>query len=469
MTTALKADYLIVGAGAVGMAFADVLLAETNATLIIIDQRAKPGGHWNDAYPFVTLHQPSAFYGVSSAELSKGRTDQTGLNQGLSDLASGAEVCAYFDDVMRHTFLPSGRVQFFPMCDYLGDNSFRSRLSGAEYTVDAGKTVDATWLNTSIPSTHTPGFDIADGVRFIPLNDLPKLETPPDGFTIIGGGKTGIDACLWLLEMGVNPDAIRWIMPRDAWFLDRANTQPDIAFFEKTIGSVADQFEAIAASSSVTDMFDRLEAAGYFLRLDPNVRPQMFHGATISKAELAALRQVRNIVRMGRVSSIERTRIVLADGEIETTPNTVHIDCSASAISNHEMKPIFQGDLITPQMVRSYQPIFSAAFIGHIEATREDDKEKNRLCGVVPLPDKDTDFLRFTAAFMMNQFNWGQDAELRDWLRNNRLDGFSNLTTGIAEDDTEKRDIIARLKNASMPAMAKLQGYLAQLRKGEAA
>ena len=42
-------DYLIIGAGAMGMAFADVLLNETDATFAIVDDRPSPGGHWNDA------------------------------------------------------------------------------------------------------------------------------------------------------------------------------------------------------------------------------------------------------------------------------------------------------------------------------------------------------------------------------------------------------------------------------------
>ena len=67
----LEADYLIIGSGAVGMAFADVVVTESDATVIIVDRYAKAGGHWNVAYPFVTLHQPSQFYGVSSKELSR--------------------------------------------------------------------------------------------------------------------------------------------------------------------------------------------------------------------------------------------------------------------------------------------------------------------------------------------------------------------------------------------------------------
>ncbi|MEM1160852.1 MAG: NAD(P)/FAD-dependent oxidoreductase, partial [Pseudomonadota bacterium] len=211
--TTLRTDYLIAGAGAVGMAFADVMLHETDADIILIDSRAKPGGHWNDAYPFVTLHQPSQFYGVSSKELSNGLRDQVGLNKGMADLASGAEVTAYFDQVMRQTFLPSGRVRWFPMSDWRGEGRFQNRLTGAVTEVTAKKIVDATWLKTSIPSRHTPNFTI-NGATLIPLNDLPDVAAAPDGFTVIGGGKTGIDACLWLLEMGVDPDDIRWVMPR---------------------------------------------------------------------------------------------------------------------------------------------------------------------------------------------------------------------------------------------------------------
>ena len=463
MAKQIETDYLIVGSGAVGMAFADVLLTETDARITIVDRYHKPGGHWNVAYPFVTLHQPSAYYGVSSRELSRGEIDKVGLNQGLNDLASGAEVSAYFDDVMRQQFLPTGRVQYFPMCDYQGQGRFTARITGQEYEVTAGKVVDATFLNTSTPSTHTPGFSIDPAANFIPVNGLPAISTAPEGFVIIGGGKTGIDACLWLLEQGVDPDVIRWIMPRDAWLLDRQNAQPTEEFFASSIGAQANQFEAIAAADSIEDMFDRLESCGYFLRIDTDVRPTMFHGATISQLELAQLRRIKNIVRLGRVTHLGVDQIVLQNGTIPTGTGVVHVDCSASAIKNLEVKPVFQGDLITPQTVRPYQPVFSAAFIAYVEVHYPTEAEKNRLCAVVPLPNHDTDFLRYTAGFMTNQFNWGQDMELRTWLKSNRLDGFARLTSGIPKDDVEKRAIMGRIKSAAMPAVGKLQHFIAQL------
>lgn len=463
-TTVIETDYLVVGSGAVGMAFADVLLAETDATITIVDRYAAPGGHWNVAYPFVTLHQPSSFYGVSSKELSKGYKDEVGLNKGLAELASGAEVFAYFDEVMRRTFLPSGRVQYFPLCDYQGEGRFVSMVSGAQFQVQvARKTIDATFLKTSVPSTHTPGFTIGDNVRFMPLNDLPTVTVPPAGYTIIGGGKTGIDACLWLLEKGVDPDNIRWIMPRDAWLLDRRNTQPSEEFFNDSVGANALQMEAIVACESIPDLFKRLEAAGVLLRIDQSVTPKMFHGATISQLELEQLRRIKNIIRLGRVLSLEENQIVLEEGTLPASAGELHVDCSARAISNDAVVPVFQGDTIVPQMVRSYQPVFSAAVIAHIEVAYATDEEKNGLCGVVPLPNHDTDWIRMFSAFMMNQYLWSQDENLSQWLLNNRLDGFSKLMSSVDAGDHEKQAVIKRIRENAFPAVEKLQQLITQI------
>ena len=70
----IDTDYLVIGSGAAGLAFADTLIQEnSDAHVTIVDRRGKPGGHWNDAYSFVRLHQPASFYGVNSLELGSGR------------------------------------------------------------------------------------------------------------------------------------------------------------------------------------------------------------------------------------------------------------------------------------------------------------------------------------------------------------------------------------------------------------
>ncbi|HSG90972.1 MAG TPA: NAD(P)/FAD-dependent oxidoreductase [Pseudomonadales bacterium] len=461
-THELETDYLIAGSGAVGMAFADVLVDETDADMIIVDAHARPGGHWNDAYPFVTLHQPSAFYGVSSRALGQDRVDRDGLNAGLGELATGAEVSAYFEDVMRHHLLPSGRVRYFPMCTFDGTDRFRSKLGGDEFRVSVRKrVVDATWLKTSVPSTHTPSFSIDAGVRFMPLNDLPTVTTAPAGYVVVGGGKTAIDACLWLLANGVDADAITWIVPRDGWLIPRENTQPRAEHFFATMGAQAAQMEAAAAATSIADLFARLEAAGVLVRLDPDVTPKMFHAATISRPELEALRAIRNVVRMGRVTHLGADEIRLEEGRIPTSLAHVHVDCSARAIPAGAPKTVFDGRLITPQTVRAYQPAFSAAFIAHVEAAYDDDALRNELCGVVPLPNHDVDWLPLTVANMMNMGRWSQDKDLQAWLAGNRLNGFTQLAKLATPDDAEKQAVMQRLRGAIMPAMGNLMKLMA--------
>lgn len=455
----LETDYLIVGAGAMGMAFADTLLSESDARMIIVDRHAKPGGHWNMAYPFVRLHQPASFYGVASRELSQGKKDEVGLNKGLMDLSTGAEVSSYFDDVMRQRFLPSGRVDYYPMCDWSGDGAFTSSLSGERFKVSYKKLVDATLLTAAIPSEHKPPYEISKGVRFMPPNGLPALRQKPEGYVIIGGGKTAVDSILFLLESRAKADDIQWIIPRDPWMLLRENAQPLPEYFERVFGTQADYMKSMAEAETVEDLFDRLEACGYVVRLDRDVRPQMFHAATISELELATIRQVKNIIRMGHVTALEENRILLTGGEIETTPGNLHIDCSAgiARLAKDWVTPkVFEGNIIRPLTVRSYMPVFSGSLIAYLDVHYDDEDEKNRLSQPVAIPNTLEDFVAMSLGAMMNQYNWSQDKTLRRWIRENRLDGFTKLTSEIDHDDKSKMAIMGRIRDTAPKAVGNL-------------
>jgi NAD(P)-binding Rossmann-like domain len=460
-TQAIEADYLIVGSGAVGMAFADVLVKETNASIVMVDRHHGPGGHWNDAYPFVRLHQPSAYYGVNSRKLGTDAKDATGINQGMLERATGAELVSYYEQVMQG-FLASGRVQYFPMCDYTGDYQFKSLLSGEQRQVTVRKKlVDTTFLNTAVPSTHPPKYAVAPGIACVPLNDLPRVKRPHSGYVVVGSGKTGIDAVLWLLENNVPPDAITWIMPRDAWYINRAKVQSGADFFAHSYGGFADQLEAVAQAESVPDLFKRLNANGQLLRLDDSVEPSMYHGAIMSESEVKLLRSIKNIVRMGRVQRIERDQIVLERGTVPTDPDRLYVDCSASAVQRRPIVPVFAGNKITPQFVRTVQPTFSAAFIAHVEANFEDEAEKNTLCTVVPLPDQPMHWLQMLAVNMGNQYRWSKYKDLQAWIAQSRLDGFTALAKSVTPDDTEKLALLQRYSKAAGPAAAKLSQLLA--------
>jgi len=456
----LEADYLVVGSGAMGMAFTDVLMTESEASVVMVDRHHRPGGHWNDAYPFVRLHQPSAFYGVNSRHLGSDTIDATGWNQGLYELASGSEVCAYFDQVMQQQFLASGRVQYFPMCEYQGGRSFRSRVADAEYEVACKKVVDATYMNVMVPSIRPPAYAVASGAACVPLNELPRLASEYERYVIVGAGKTGMDACLFLLVNGVDPDAITWIMPRDSWMLDRAHIQPGKGSGDTSGGIFARQLEEVAGAESLEDMFARMNAAGLLLRLDDSVTPTMFRCATVTRLELEQLRRIRDVVRKGRVKQVDQKHIVLEQGEIQTSPQTLHVDCSADGLAARPVTRVFDGDTITLQSVRTCQQVFSAAMIAHVECSYEGEATKNELCAPVPHPNTDLDFLRTTLKNGANQVRWSQDPELQAWLHRSRLDGFTADPALPAAEDAGQ--VVA----AALTAVAKLQTFLAEAEAG---
>ena len=129
----LECDYLVIGGGATGIAFLDDLInGSRKLKAILIDERAKPGGHWVDAYSFVRLHQPAAWYGVNSKSLGNGG----------ADLASKAQILAYYELVIND-LKATGRLEYYPQCEYLEDGKFRSLLDEtAVYQVqnETGKT-----------------------------------------------------------------------------------------------------------------------------------------------------------------------------------------------------------------------------------------------------------------------------------------------------------------------------------------
>lgn len=452
--------YLVIGAGASGLAFADTLLdQDTDARITIVDRHDRPGGHWNDAYGFVTLHQPSAFYGVNSLELCDGRVDRDGLNKGLWGLATGAEVSAYFEKVMRQRLLPSDRVSYLPLTEYLGEGCVRTLLSGKEEVIDHDVLVDSSYYGTTVPSTHTPAFAVGD-VRLVPPNALPALwkeAQRPAAYVILGAGKTAMDTGIWLLEAGVDPDDIIWVRPRDGWLLNRAKLQPGMDYFEDSIGGQAELFKAYGEASDAEDLFDRLEQAGIMLRIDPAHRPRMFHYATSSVAEIERLRAITNVVRRGHVEAIGKGCMRFADSEMALPDTALFIDCTASAVTRRPPVPLFNKGRITLQMIRIPQPAFSAALTAFIEANYEGEERKNALARPIPLPDAIEEYPRASLVNLANQAAWSQDAAIQQWILGSRLDGFSATIASVQKEDKEKRDLVRALRSHIGPAFANLE------------
>ena len=302
-----------------GMAFTDALTDHADVRVALIDRRHSVSGHWLEAYAFVRLHQASAFYGVASTLLGAGQLQQRGPEEGLQERASQSEICAYYARMLDR-MLESGKVEFFPNSEYIGDRTVVSRISGERFEVpERCRVVDAHYLAPSIPAEKPAPFGIAEDARVLPVNDLARLEEAPSQYVVVGSGKTATDACIWLLSRGVDPDAICWVRPREPWMMNRAVVQPDPAIF---LGMAADTMQAAGDAASLEDLFLRLEDAGIMLRIDRTVMPTMAKAPTLAMWELEKLRSLENVVRRGHIETVDRGKLTFADGRSpsRTTP-----------------------------------------------------------------------------------------------------------------------------------------------------
>ncbi len=404
--TKLETDYLIIGAGAMSMAFADTIFDEqSDATMIIVERRAKPGGHWVDAYPYVALHQPAAFYGVNSAP----------LGQGGEDLASGAEILAYYHQRMKR-MVASGRVRFMNMCNYLGDGKFAPIAAPDHITQVTARRriVDGSFMNVYVPAAVPPKFEVDPSLTLVPPNALPRLSRPWKRYVICGAGKTGTDAIVFLLDAGVPPEQIHWIAPNDSWLWARDKVQAGTALveFEKHL-------ESIIAAKTVDDIFHQLERQGSVYRIDENVAPTKWRCATISRREVSELQRIKNVVRMGRIKRIAADQIELDGGSIPTDAETLHVDCTANGLQRRARQPIFESGKITLQSLFMCQQVFSAAIIARMEILKLDDATRNGICEVVPHPEHNKDHPTCVVASFRNLFK--ANKHMLVWLRKSRL------------------------------------------------
>ena len=467
MPASLETDYLVVGAGALGMGFVDALLDRCDADVVMIDRRHRPGGHWLDSYPFVQLHQPSMNYGVDSTSLGRDRVEAGGPDAGFYERASGTEICGYYDEIMRHRFEAGGRVRFVPMSDYLGDRRFRSRLTGVETEVIVRRrVVDATYMTTRVPATDPPPFTVADGVTCVPVGALASVAQPAASYVVIGGGKTGMDAAAWLLDQGASPEQITWIRPRESWVLNRAYFQPEQSVVG-TFGGIVREIEACVASDSVPEFFARLEADDMVFRIDRSVEPTMMRGATANRSEIEELQRIGNVVRLGHVQRIEPDTIMLDDGTVPARPDALYLHCATGGLSDRPPKVIFTDDEVTLQPITRLNLCLSAMLLGAVEASDRTTDEKNRLLVPNPWPQTPFDWLRHLLTGVRTEMGWGDAPELQAALEASRL----NLMRGFAErgDPAEVADLQGRFIAAVFPAFEKLDVFAAQATDAERA
>jgi hypothetical protein len=285
----------------------------------------------------------------------------------------------------------------------------------------------------------------------VPVNDLARLEDAPSQYVIVGSGKTATDACIWLLSRGVDPDAICWVRPRDPWMFNRAVVQPDPAIF---LGMAADIMQSAEESTSLEELFLRLEASGIMLRIDPTVMPTMAKAPTLATWELEQLRTLENVVRRGHIEKVERGSLHFADGSVAVADDALVVHCAADGLKYPPLVPVWRREAITLQPIRAGFPCFGAAVIGYVEATRDADVEKNRLCPPSPLPDSMATWAKMNVLGTQAALSFSAEPDIKEWSDGVSLNPArvpSGYPRSAALDDARER-----LAKHTKPGLAQL-------------
>jgi hypothetical protein len=172
---------------------------------------------------------------------------------------------------------------------------------------------------------------------------------------------------------------------------------------------------AAAGAESLDDLFLRMEAEAVMLRIDPDVVPTMAKTPTLGTWELDLLRTVDHVVRLGHIKRVTRSEMTLDHGTVPMEPDSLVVHCAASGLRYPPLVPVWSSDQIRLQTVRAGFPCFNAALLGYVEATRDDDRERNRLCPPNTLPDHPANWARMQVRGTLATRAFGAEPDIAAW------------------------------------------------------
>ena len=190
----IRADLCVVGTGIAALNALVVAggYLEEGQRVVLIEQRARSGGMWNDAYPFVRLHQPHGLF-TAGAIPWQGDRDR-------SYLATREEILGHFDnilDVVRARLQIDERYgwEFTGHEERDGRVLVRARSAdGEQLEVDAARLIKGFGVEVR---PDAPLEFTSDRVRSVApsslVEDRDALYGGNEPIWIVGGGKTAMD------------------------------------------------------------------------------------------------------------------------------------------------------------------------------------------------------------------------------------------------------------------------------------
>lgn len=194
-------DVVVVGAGIAGLNALTVASEYVGRTgrLLLVDRRATPGGMWNDAYDYVRLHQPHPFFTAGDIRWTQGHRRE--------HLATKTEVLDHLSHCVG-VVAERSQVDTRFGTEYLShterDGSVEVRLRDADgnaAVVTAERLVKAygydVAANPALPLSSTAVHSISPNEQDVRTGAIGADSAP---VWVVGGGKTGMDTVLALLD-----------------------------------------------------------------------------------------------------------------------------------------------------------------------------------------------------------------------------------------------------------------------------
>jgi hypothetical protein len=130
------------------------------------------------------------------------------------------------------------------------------------------------------------------------------------------------------------------------------------------------------------------------------------------------------------------------------------VHCAASGLQNPPVVPIWQPDHIRLQTIRAGFPCLCAALAGYVEATREDDGERNRLCPPNLYGNTRAEWARMQARGAVATAAFGAESDIAAWAERCALN--PARVAPSERNDPSVRAASDRLAEWAVPGLTRL-------------
>jgi hypothetical protein len=147
------------------------------------------------------------------------------------------------------------------------------------------------------------------------------------------------------------------------------------------------------------------------------------------------------------------------DATVGVAVDALVVHCAASGLQYPPMVPLWSDDAIRLQTIRVGFPCFCAALAGYVEATRDDDREKNRLCPPNVYGNSAAEWALMQARGAVAAATFGAEPDIAAWVNECALN--PSRIDPSQRDDPKVQAAAARLADARAAGLAALTAFAA--------